>query len=284
MCVKKEKWLEQSFGITSNLAGAVAGAAVGSVTGPLGTVVGAIVGTIAEQAVVLVGNEIKERVLSKNECKRVGTVYQIAAGKINENLEAGKELRNDGFFDKDADGRSAGEEILEGVLLVAQKEYEEKKLKYIGNLYANLAFEKSITPQSANMLIKLAETLTYRQLCEISTVARMQANPSVGRNPLLQEPFHTVAGMNNISIASELFDLYQKTILASSDASFDAAGINPSKLKVVGNGASLYQMMELYTIPVEDLVDIIGILTGNIITEVSEKLVAGEAKVTATWG
>ena len=44
-----------------------------------------------------------------------------------------KKLRNDNFF-KNIDEYSSAEEILEGTLLVAQKEYEERKLQYIANL------------------------------------------------------------------------------------------------------------------------------------------------------
>ena len=284
MCKKKDKAIEKAFDIGDSLAGSAAGAALGAVAGPLGIVAGALIGTVAEQTIILIGNEIKDRMLSKQESIRVGTVYQIAGEKINANLESGRILRDDDFFTSNDGGRPASEELLEGTLLSAQKEYEEKKLKYIGNLYGNLLFTSDITVPTANMLIKLAESLTYRQLCEIATIAMMQGSPNAETNPLLKESFHTVSGMNNVSIASEIFDLYQKTLLSSSDAIFDAAGINPSKLKVVGNGVSLYNLMELRTIPANDFREIIELLTGKTVIEATDRLVAGEARATAVFG
>jgi hypothetical protein len=39
------------------------------------------------------------------------------------------------------DDRGVAREILEGVLLAAQKERQEKKVTLYGNLYANIAFD-----------------------------------------------------------------------------------------------------------------------------------------------
>ena len=49
-------------------------------------------------------------------------------------------------------------------MLVAQKEYEERKLQYIANLYANIAFDDSISCEMADKLLKISSELTYRQL------------------------------------------------------------------------------------------------------------------------
>lgn len=283
MCKKKEKVIEKSFDIGGSLAGSLAGATVGAVAGPLGIVAGALLGTAAEQAIIVVGNEIKDRILSKRESQRVGIVYQIAGEKINANIEAGKLIRDDGFFEDEEGNRAPGEEILEGILLVAQREYEEKKLKYLGNLYANIVFEKEISPQNANALIKVAESLTYRQLCAIRVIVLFQDLPA---NQLKKTAYRRVSGTNNISIVSEIFDLYQKSLLGSSDAILSAAGINPSKLRVVGNGAWLYKLMELHTIPRDDLLEIIEVLTGKTIpktAEAREDIVDGEAKAAAVF-
>lgn len=271
MSEENDARIEKAIDLGGNVVGASAGAAIGAVAGPLGVVAGAVVGTIAEQTIIFVGNEIKERILSKRESKRIGTVYQIAAEKINANLEAGKELRTDGFFESKGDERPDSEELLEGILLIAQREYEEKKLKCLGNLYANLAFDNEVTPQNANTLIKLAESLTYRQLCEICTVAMFQILPEEGQAFLKKTAYQQVHGVNKVSIASEIFDLYQRTILASKSAILSAGGINPSELKVVGNGVLLFRLMELSTtIPILDRTEIIEFLADQKVTVAKE--------------
>ena len=46
----------------------------------------------------------------------------------------------------------------------AQREHEENKLKYYGNLVANIAFDKTISREQANQLVSLAQKLSYRQI------------------------------------------------------------------------------------------------------------------------
>ncbi len=58
------------------------------------------------------------------------------------------------------DDRSTAEEIFEGVLLVAQRDYQEKKTKFYANFFANIAFEPFIDRALANFLLRVAERLT----------------------------------------------------------------------------------------------------------------------------
>lgn len=225
-------------------AGAGVGAAIGTaVAGPLGTISGAIVGTVLEKAFLEIGSEIKDRVLSPKEKSRVGAVYAYAEQKISSNILAGKKLRTDNFFEAAGDERAAYEEILEGTLLTAQKEYEEKKLEYLGNLYANIPFEEAVDSRMANMLLKIASELTYRQYVILYVVDMLQdpaCSPAVKK-----EPYESLAGLKMVTIATEIFDLYRRTLLQSSEALLDAAAINPSKLTLVGYGSLMFELMEL---------------------------------------
>lgn len=66
-------------------------------------------------------------------------------------------------------------------------------------------------------------------------------------------------GLNNVSIASDIFDLYRKSLIFSLNAMLDAAGINPSTLTLGGYGVLLYNLMELPRIPLveKDYIDIL---------------------------
>src|SRR6266508_3625350 len=116
-------------------------------------------------------DDFRSRALSRREVLRVDTVLKFAATKIQQNIANGQQIRQDTFFTEALDDRSAGEEIMEAVLLTAQREYEEKKLKYYGNLLANIAFHPEINRGTANQLIRIAERLSYRQMALLAFVS-----------------------------------------------------------------------------------------------------------------
>lgn len=171
--------LEKDSTLIENV-GSVAGGAVGGiigtvVAGPSGAVLGALAGTLIENAVKKIGEEIKERKLSKAEDKKVGSVYVLASENIAQKLLAGQTLREDSFFEESEDDRSTAEEIFERTLFAAQREAEEKKLPYYARMYSNIAFSKDVTRPMANQIIKIAEQLTYRQLLILNAIGTFHA-------------------------------------------------------------------------------------------------------------
>lgn len=240
--------IERESNLIENV-GSVAGGAVGGVigtaiAGPGGAVLGALAGTLIENAVKKIGGELKERMLSKAENKKVGTVYSLACENIAQKLLAGKTLRENVFFEESEDDRSTAEEILERTLFAAQREAEEKKVPYYARMYANIAFSKDVTRPMANQIIKIAEQLTYRQLLILNAIGTFRA---LGF-PFRKSAYGHVAGLTNVAIASEIFELYRMSLLSSSAVIFDSAGINPSALSVTGYGAHIFNLMELHTL------------------------------------
>lgn len=246
--MKKREQVNAISELSGSAIGAAVGFGIGSVAvGPVGAMGGAVAGELVEKVFSWAGTEISNRLLSKRETKRVTTVMELAKQKIQSNLTDGKKLRDDEFFDKDND-RSTAEEILEGTLFAAQKEYEERKLPYVANLYANIAFDKEINREMADKLIKLSVDLTYRQLIIINVLGFAQSTGAKRK----MDAYKEVNGANNVSIASEIFELYIKSVIFSSEAIVDAAGVNPSKLQLSGYGAWLYNLMELAKMPLSD--------------------------------
>lgn len=155
--------------LTSDVAevlGNAAGGFIGAVlAGPSGAIIGGASGTLLAKAFRNVGEEMHERFLGPREKLRTEKVMDFAAIKLQENMARGIIIRNDSSLVKvDDSGRSTAEEVLEGVLLVGQRSYEELKLKFIGNLYANVIVS-TLDKYQINFLIRLAESLSYRQLC-----------------------------------------------------------------------------------------------------------------------
>lgn len=243
----KKELIENGADYLGSAASAGVGAAIGgALAGLPGIVLGSLAGTAVEKAFQAIGAEISSRALSQSETRKVETVYTLAKEFIAENLNNNKKLREDDFFDEKINGRSSAEEILEGTLQVAQREYEERKLKCLAKLYANIAFSTDITAPTASYLIKLAEKMTYRQIIILHCVAIAKYSPIP--IPLRKEAYKSVSGLTNVAIASEIFDLYRSSVLMSSAVILDSAGINPSTLSIGGYGAHLFNLMELNNI------------------------------------
>lgn len=255
---ENKKTIKDLVNLSSNVGGSVTGAFLGFlVGGPPGALAGAALGPIAGEAIKKVGNEIANRLLSQREKLRVGVAIDYTAQKFDENLKANMSIRDDDFFKSNGE-RSTADEIIEGVLLTAQREYQEKKLRFHGNLLANIVFHPEIDKAQANMLIRLSERLSYRQLCILAIL---------GQKP----KFHLFESsykdhLKKIdeklgNLLQEIFQLYSEGILnAGGHALLGVANINPSMIELQGIGAQIFNLMELYTIDEDDLNEIAQML------------------------
>ena len=159
--------------ITIRASGAALGNTVG---GPVGAALGTVVA------------DILNRHLSEMEQKRVEIVASLAGQEISDRVKAGESLRH-GW----ADGSATYHEVAENVLLKAQREPEEKKLPYMAHLLANIAFD-SVSPNykvnvsMSQQLIKVAEELSYRQLCILGLFGRIRGIPTL-YNSLRKEDY-----------------------------------------------------------------------------------------------
>ncbi len=164
--------IETSSEITGS---AISGLAAGLLSGDPVTTIGVSVGSkLIQIGFRKIGNEILERMIGPREKIRAGAAFAFALAGIRQRLEKGEKPREDGFFDKDFSDRSKDEEILENVILKCQREPEEKKIRYISNVYVNTVFEQEISADLSHKIIKSAEQLTYQQLCILSMVGRRE--------------------------------------------------------------------------------------------------------------
>ena len=153
------------LGAGSEISGGVAGAAIGlMIAGPTGGLVGGGSGPGITYALKKLGNEVHRRFLAPREQQRIGGVIAFGVNRVKEKLDAGEKVRTDDFFASKVGSRSDAEEVYEGIILAAQHDHEEKKLRFMGNLMASLAFRPDIDGGYANYLVRLAEGLSHRQL------------------------------------------------------------------------------------------------------------------------
>ena len=242
----------------SDIAGSAVGAGIGYlISGPTGAIIGGVSGPALKYTFLQLASEIKTRMIGEREKIRIGATIAFAVEKIQENLENGLTIRQDEFFEEKIGERSTADEILEGTLLAAQKEYQEKKLKFYGNLVANIAFYNEIDREQANFLIKLAESISYRQICILNIFVNKD-------NYNLKENDYTKAGeigAKRVLLLQEIYDLDSYGILdCSNEAILGPGQIKPAKMNIQGAGALLYNLMELWTINAQEINPIVELL------------------------
>lgn len=245
----------------------------GSVTSTLTSLViggaeGQLLGSTAGPVLSWSLSELMQRRLSHSEKERVVDALQVAADRLQEFLDDGESLRKDGFFDTETNDRSAAEEIIEGVMLAAQREHEEKKVPYLGHLYATLAVTAGINRSYANTLLRHASELSYTQ---VRLLALLQERSRWNlRNRNFVGIHGRVGGMDVPvdlwDVLYETWDLWQRGLVEHThdgDERYtppNPFNVTPACMTVFMSGTILFDLMGLERIPQSELQQIIETL------------------------
>lgn len=241
---KQEKESSRTENISetgSEVLGAIVGGVVGLLAGPAGSVGGALTATV----VTRVTKEFAHRFLSSKETYRIGKGVNFIVEKISINLQDEKSLRDDDFFESDSEGRSEADEILESVLIKCKNEPQEKKLRYVANIFANTAFRKDISASDAYYLVQISEELTYRQLCLISLVEK-------GKEINQQFSWGWYRQQSRKDQTDPTFNAEQRQL----SGFIHAMGNTEESPFLEPLGKLCYELMSLSEIPLEDLVKV----------------------------
>ena len=239
----------------SDMAGAPAGAALGLIAGPAGVIGGAAGGIAISRVLKNVGADLRRRLLGPREELRVGAAAAFAGEAIREILDSGQQPRNDGFFETNGEDRAPAEELLEGVLLQARDAYEEKKIPFLGMLYAQFAFHAEISPPQANHLIALASDLTYRQLVLMAIMKNEGARHWLRKGDYRDDAAALgKLGLDGQGVLTEIYDLYQRGLIsdARGEAWLSLPDVSPEDMRLQASGAVLATLMGLDNIPTVD--------------------------------
>ena len=256
---KKKDAIKNLIDASADITGAVGGGVIGTlVAGPTGAIIGGTAGPIVTRTFKTLGEEIMKRIFGPREEARIGAAYTFAIQKLQEDLATGdKQLREDDFFQQPLSGRPTAEEILEGVILTAQREYEERKVVFLGYLYANICTNANISREHANQLIKTASSLSFRQFGLLAALKQKRDKED-------DLTFMITFALNNRSIQerdiiSEIRDLQQRGLvtlaLLSIDTGIDdnTAQIDKKDIKISSSGLEFYEMLSLDRIAQGDL-------------------------------
>jgi hypothetical protein len=242
----------------SEIVGSSTGAVIGFLLAGLeGAAVGGACAPLLTKGLIEIGNDIEKRLLSEREKIRIGGVISYATLKIREKIAAGERLRTDGFLEQPSAGfpacaeipiisRPPVNEVIEGLLLAVQREHEEMKLPFQGNLLANFFFNPSIDRSRANLLVKISKTISFRQMCILSIFSDPYKSLIKGR--YFESSAFPSADMSLNSLFQEIFDLGSQGLLyrARYEPVTKVSHLNGiMDVEVVGAGFDLYNLMEL---------------------------------------
>ncbi|MFS2242760.1 hypothetical protein [Microbacterium sp. OR16] len=144
-------------------------AVVGDFPGAIGAVLG---GSVASAL-----GEMTDRVLSQREAARVGAVLIMARDEVLAHIANGRAVRGDALMRERVQGRAPIDEVIEHVLRVAQKTYEERKLPYVAAALANIATDSSIDERTAHRLLSELERASWPKLVALAAVRSREASP-----------------------------------------------------------------------------------------------------------
>lgn len=263
---EEESNLEKAMDTGAEAAGSLVGAGLGfALAGPAGAILGAIVAPISTALIKVGGEAIRSRISQREEV-RTGTVLYVATAAIKQKMDDGKKIRSDEFFEKKNGGRSSAEEVIEATILAAQKSFEERKIPFLGTMLANIALDESIKSAEANRLVGLGERLSYTQLCILKIFALTIIAP--GSLKLRTNAFPDGNYSSQfLATMTELWELYRESmIVGEGGLNISWLHLNLSQLKTAGLGATLYNLMELHRIPMDD----INVVLSNLRTGIPE--------------
>jgi len=257
--------IDKGLSVCGEATGAVASSSIGLwVGGPVGVFVGAVGGKLARDFILILKKDFENRFLSEWEKERINITAESVRERIQSNYNQGLQVRNDDFFTNGSiSERSTAYEIFEGTFIAAKNEHEEKKLKYYGNLVANIAYHKEIDRYHANYLLRIAERLSYRQICILALFKRKS-------NYALSSNFHELLktfDQNKMIIVREIEEikiLHLLQSLPSKEAIIGggpAGNITPATTELSETGNIIHTMMNLDEIESSEIDRLAAILS-----------------------
>ena len=121
------------------------------------------------------------------ERARAGAVLAFAAELSVTRAHQGRGVRTDGFFSVSTAARSAAERLVEDVVQAARRTTEERRVRHLGYLIAEVAVSADIDVALASRALQLAESCSWRQLVFLAAVGRRDRSP-LPLSPMDDEP------------------------------------------------------------------------------------------------
>jgi hypothetical protein len=169
---RKNKDSKELVTAGAEIAGAAVGGAAGFFAGgPIAAAAAGVLGVLLAQSVKTVLSDLAHAPMTPRERVRIGATAAFAIARIQEHLSRGDKLRNQLLLSHGAGARPAADQLFDDVLRWSKSEPDERKLRFLGNLFGNLPFEPHVSQANASLIVRTARDLSFRQYCLLLLVA-----------------------------------------------------------------------------------------------------------------
>jgi hypothetical protein len=111
------------------------------------------------------------------ERARAGAALAFAAELTVTRSHQGRSVRTDGFFSVSSGARSSAERLVEDVVRAARATTEDRRIRHLGYLVAEVVVSPDIDAPLAGRALRLAEACSWRQLALLAAVGRRDRAP-----------------------------------------------------------------------------------------------------------
>ncbi|WP_040336552.1 hypothetical protein [Candidatus Blastococcus massiliensis] len=118
---------------------------------------------------------------------RAGAALAFAVEYAATQHRAGRPARSDGWFDARPGSRPAAEEVAEAVVAAARRSADERRVRHLGYLLAEVTCSPELDAELAGRALRLTEALSWRQLALLAGVGRRDRVP-LPMTPLPGDP------------------------------------------------------------------------------------------------
>jgi hypothetical protein len=176
---------------------------------------------------------------------RAGAVLAFAVEHSVTLARSGRRLRTDTFFAGRPGARPAAGEVLEGIVNAARLSADERRVRHLGYLLAEVAHSTDVDAELVGRALRLAEDLTWRQLAILAGVGRRDRVP-MPMAALEDEP----AGWNAWAAREDVADLQGSGLLDPPVAAARPGGaalprLRASDLRLTRRGVLVHRLLVL---------------------------------------
>ena len=118
---------------------------------------------------------------------RAGAALAFAVEYAATVRRAGRTVRGEDFFAAQAGRRPVADEIAEAVVVAARRSTDERRVRHLGYLLAEVAVSPDVDGPLVDRALRLAESLSWRQLALLAGVGRRDRVP-LPMAPLEDDP------------------------------------------------------------------------------------------------
>ncbi|WP_460682993.1 hypothetical protein [Modestobacter lapidis] len=164
-----------------------------------------------------------------------------------------RRVRTDGFFTEQAGGRIVAREVLEGVVAAARRSAEERRIRHLGYLFAELVVSPDLDAALAARALRLGEACSWRQLALLAAVGRRERAP-LPLTPLDDEP----RGWTAWGAREDVADLQRAGLLDPPPAVPRPGGavlpkLRPADLRLTRRGVLVHRLLALDFVREDDV-------------------------------